>query len=103
MLDFRSGIHADDRLLPALVDLVPYHLQHLVGDEVFAGSVGVDDASIRFWGTSLWFRQQLLGVFGRTVAAVAKARVVVAGANARLQARVVDDVADIKANQRQQL
>ena len=47
-------------------------------------------------------RQQLLGVFGQTVAAVAKARVVVAGANARLQAHVVDDVADIKANQRQQ-
>lgn len=85
------------------MDLVPYHLQHLVSDEVFAGSVGVDDASIKFWGTSLWFAKQLLGVFGQTVAAAAKARVVVAGANALLQARVVDDVAGIKANQRQQL
>ena len=65
MLDFRSGIHADDRLLPALVDLVPYHLQHLVGDEVFAGSVGVDDASIRFWGTSLWFASNCLVSLGR--------------------------------------
>ena len=27
----------------ALVDFVPRHLQHLVGDEVLAGSAGVDD------------------------------------------------------------
>ena len=38
-----QAIHADDWFFLALVDLVPRHPQHLVGDEVFASSAGVDD------------------------------------------------------------
>ena len=48
-----QAVHADDGLLLALVDLAPHHLQHFVGDEVFAGAVGVNDGLVRFWGTSL--------------------------------------------------
>lgn len=86
-----------------LVGLAPHHLQHLVVDEVFAGAVGVNDGLDQVLGHVLVVRQQLFGIFGRTVAAVAEARVVVVGANARLQAYAVDNVASIKANQKQQL
>ena len=96
-------IHADDQLLLALINLVPHHLQHLVGDEVFTSSVGVDDGLDQVLGHVLVVRRQLLGVFGQAVTAVAEARVVVMGANARLQAYTVDNVASVKANQRQQL
>lgn len=33
-----QATRADDRFFLALVDLAPHHLQHLVGDEAFAGS-----------------------------------------------------------------
>ena len=48
-----QAVHADDGLLLALVDLAPHHLQHLAGDEVFAGALASTIASIKFWGTSL--------------------------------------------------
>ena len=35
----RQAVHAHDRLRLALVHVVPYHLLHLVGDEVLAGAV----------------------------------------------------------------
>ena len=39
----RQAVHANNRLLLALVDAVPHHLQHLIGDEVLAGAVGIHD------------------------------------------------------------
>lgn len=39
----RQAVHAQDRLRLALVHAVPHHLQHLVGDEVLAGAVGIQD------------------------------------------------------------
>ena len=94
-----QAVHADDRFLLALVDLAPHHLQHLVGDEVFAGTVSVNDGLDQILGHVLAVRQQILGVFGQVVAAIAEARVVTAGANARLQAYTVDDVARKRAKQ----
>ena len=38
----RQVVDAHDRPLPALVDAVPHHLRHLVGDEVLAGAVLLD-------------------------------------------------------------
>ena len=93
----RQAVHAHDRLLLAGVDAVPHHLQHLVGDEVLAGAVGLDDGLDQVLRHVPVVGQQLLGVLGQTVAAVAEAGVVVVAADARLQAHAVDDVAGVEA------
>lgn len=93
----RQAVHAHDRLRLALVHAVPYHLQHLVGDEVLAGAVGLHDGLDQVLRHVLVVRQQLLGVLGQAVAAVAEAGVVVVAADARLQAHAVDDVAGVEA------
>ena len=49
----REAVHARHQFGLALVDLAPHHLQHLVGDEVFAGTLASTMASIKFWGMSL--------------------------------------------------
>lgn len=79
-----QAAHANNRSLLVLVDLVPRHLQHLVGDEVFACAIGVNYGLDQILGHVLAVRQQLLGVFEQAVyAVVAKARVVVVCANAK--------------------
>ena len=93
----RQAVHAHDRLRLALVHAVPHHLQHLVGDEVLAGAVGVHDGLDQVLRHVLVVRQQLLGVLGQAVASVAEAGVVVVAADARLQAHAVDDVAGVEA------
>ena len=93
----RQAVDAHDRLRLALVHAVPHHLQHLVGHEVLAGAVGVHDGLDQVLGHILVVGQQLLGVLGQAVAAVAEAGVVVVAADARLQADTVDDVAGIEA------
>ena len=87
----RQAVHAHDRLRLALVDAVPHHLQHLVGDEVLAGAVGLHDGLDQVLGHVLVVRQQLLGVLGKAVAAVAEAGVVVVAADVRV-ARVVQSL-----------
>ena len=93
----RQAVDAHDRLRLALVDAVPHHLQHLVGDEVLAGAVGVHDGLDQVLGHVPVVGQQLLGVLGQAVAAVAEAGVVVVRSDARLQADAVDDVAGVEA------
>ena len=93
----RQAVHAHDRLLLAGVDAVPHHLQHLVGDEVLAGAVGLDDGLDQVLRHVLVVGQQLLGVLGQAVAAVAEGGVVVVAADARLEAHAVDDVAGVEA------
>ena len=93
----RQAVHAHDRPRLALVDAVPHHLQHLVGHEVLAGAVGLHDGLDQVLRHVLVVGQQLLGVLGQAVAAVAEAGVVVVAADARLQAHAVDDVAGVEA------
>lgn len=93
----RQAVHAHDRLLLAGVHAVPDHLQNLVGDEVLAGAVGLHDGLHQVLGNVLVVGQQLLGVLGQAVAAVAEAGVVVVASDARLQAHAVDDVAGVEA------
>ena len=93
----RQAVDAHDRLRLALVHAVPHHLQHLVGDEVLAGAVGLDDGLDQVLRHVPVVGQQLLGVLGQAVAAVAEAGVVVVAADARLQAHAVDDVAGVEA------
>ena len=93
----RQAVHAHDRLLLAGVHAVPHHLQHLVGHEVLAGAVGVHDGLDQVLRHVPVVGQQLLGVLGQAVAAVAEAGVVVVRSDARLQAHAVDDVAGVEA------
>ena len=93
----RQAVHANNRLLLAGVDAVPHHLQHLVGDEVLAGAVGLDDGLDQVLRHVLVVGEQLLGVLGQAVTAVAEAGVVVVAADARLQAHAVDYVAGVEA------
>ena len=92
-----QAVDAHDRLRLALVHAVPHHLQHLVGHEVLACAVGLDDGLDQVLRHVLVIGQQLLGVLGQAVAAVTEAGVVVVAADARLQAHAVDDVAGVEA------
>ena len=94
----RQAVDAHDRLFFTFVYLIPHHLQHLVGDEVLAGAVGVHDGLDQVLRHVSVVGQQLLGVLGQAVAAVAEAGVVVVAADARLQAHAVDDVAGVEAS-----
>ena len=94
----RQAVDAHDRLLLAGVHTVPHHLQHLVGDEVLAGAVGIHDGLDQVLRHVPVVGQQLLGVLGQAVAAVAEAGVVVVAADSRLQAHAVDDVAGVEAS-----
>ena len=58
----RQAVDAHDRLLLAGVDAVPHHLRHLVGHEVLAGAVGLDDGLDQVLGHVPTVGQQLLGV-----------------------------------------
>ena len=60
----RQAVDAHDRLLLAGVHAVPHHLQHLVGDEVLAGAVGLDDGLDQVLGHVPVIGEQLLGVLG---------------------------------------
>ena len=94
----RQAVDAHDRLRFALVHAVPDHLQHLVGDEVLAGAVGLHDRLDQVLRHVPVVGQQLLGVLGQAVAAVAEAGVVVVRSDSRLQAHAVDDVARVEAS-----
>ena len=73
------------------------HAQHAVGDEVLAGAVALDDGRHHVLGHVGIVGQQLLGVLGEAVAAVAEGGVVVVGADARVEADALDDGAGVEA------
>ena len=80
------------KLIFLIVAVVPGQLQHAVGDEVLAGAVGLYngfDEILRHIGVIC---QQLLGVLGQAVAAVAEAGVIVMAADARVKAYAVNDL-----------
>src|SRR5690606_37782913 len=68
-----------------------------VGNEVLAGGVGVYDGADQVAGHVGVVGQQLFGVLGQAVAAVAEAGVVVVVANTRIQANAFDDLAGVQA------
>lgn len=57
--------HADQRLCHAGVDELVHALQHLVGHEVLAGAVGLDDRLDEVLRNVLVVGQELLGVLGQ--------------------------------------
>lgn len=78
-------------------DLAGTQRDDLVGQEVLAGAVGVDDRAdqvLRHFGV---IRQQLLGVLGQAVAAIAEAGVVVVRTDTRIEPDAHDHLARIHA------
>lgn len=73
------------------------HCQNLVDDKPLACAVGIDDGANQALGNILEVGEQLLGILGQTAATIAKAGVVVMGANARVQANALDDIARVEA------
>ena len=88
--------HTDQRLCHAGVDELVHALEHLVGHEVLASAVGLDDRLDEVLGHVPVVRQELLGVLGKAVTAVAERRVVVVRADARLQADAADHVGRVE-------
>ena len=71
--------------------------QDLLGNEVLPGAVGCHNGGNDVIGGVLVVGQQLMGVLGQAVAAVAEGRIVVMGADSGIQAHALDDLACIEA------
>ena len=99
----RQAVHADDglvlpRRVPLPVILVrPGHFQDLPGDEILPRAVAFHDRGHHVLRYVLVVREQLLGVLGEAVAAVAERRVVVVRADPRVKAHAPDDGRGVQA------
>ena len=99
----RQTVHADDglvlpRRVPLPVVLVRSgHSEHLPGDEVLPRAVALHDRGHHVLRYVLIVGQQLLGVLGEAVAAVAERRVVVVRAYPRVKAHAPDDGRGVQA------
>ena len=81
----------------ALVVVVAGHVEHAVGDEVFARGVGVDDGAHEVLRHVLVVGQELLGVLRQAVAAVAERGIVIHVADAGVETHAVDDLLRVEA------
>ena len=76
-MSFLSGI-----VLPLIVVvIIPRFLQHLISDEILARTVAVDNGADKVFRHILVIGQKLFGVFGQTIATIAKTGIVVMIAN----------------------
>ena len=73
-----------------------FHGNDAVSDEVLANGVGLDDSFDHCLGDIPIVGQQLLGVLGQAVAAVAEGRVVVMTADAGIHADAVNDLLGVE-------
>ena len=69
----------------------------VISDEPFAGVVGLDDGFDEVLRDGFVVGQELFGVFGEAVAAIAEGGVVVVSADARVKADSVDDAFGVEA------
>ena len=72
------------------------HRQNLIDDKLLACAVGIDDCANQVLGNILEVGEELLGILGQAVAAVAEAGVVVMGPDTRIQANALDDIARVE-------
>ena len=95
----RQAIHADDTLpllgrievSTVVVVVVTGRVQYAVGNEILARAVAFYDSLDEVFRNVLIVGQQLLGVFGQAVSAVAERRIVVMASDAWVEAYAVDD------------
>ena len=73
------------------------HRQNLIDDKLLSRAVGIDDGANQVLGDVLEVGEELLGILGQAVPAVAEAGVVVVGPDARVQADSLDDVVRVAA------
>ena len=78
-------------------DYFGLHGNNAVSDEVLANGVGLDDSFDHCLGNVPIVGQQLLGVLGQAVAAVAEGRVVVMSADAGIHADAVNDLLGVES------
>ena len=94
-----------DALLPRLfvggegltVSVGAGDVEDTVGNEVLAGAVALDNGLDQILRYVLIIREELLGVLGQAVAAVAEGRIVVIVADAGIQADALDDLGGVEA------
>ena len=100
--------HIEGRALPKVVgsalhgeaecaDDLRLHRQNLIDDKLLSRAVGIDDGADQVLGDVLEVGEELLGILGQAVAAVAEAGVVVVCPDARIQADSLDDIARVEA------
>ena len=100
-----QAVHTDDDVFLSALFVAGVRLavavsagdfQNAVGDEVLSGAVCLDDRFDEVFGHILIVGEQLLGIFGQAVTAVAKGRVVVVIADARIKADALDDLGSVQ-------
>lgn len=69
--------------------------QNLICKEIFSCAISIDNGPDQILGNFGVIREKLLSIFGQTVAAVSKTRVVVVTTNTRIEADAVDDLARV--------
>ena len=69
----------------------------MIDDKLFARAVGIDNGANQVLGDVLEVGEELLGILGQAVPAVAEAGVVVMDPDARVQADSLDNVARVEA------
>ena len=67
------------------------HTKNCISNIVLSGAIALHDSRHHVLGYILIVCQQLLGVFRKAVAAIAKRRIVVVGADTRIETDAVDD------------
>ena len=80
-----------------VIIIIARHAQNTVGYEVFTGAVALNDCLDEVLGHVGIVGKQLLGVFGKAIAAVAEAGIVVVRADAWIKAHAVDYRLGVKA------
>ena len=89
----RTALHGEAEC----ADDLRLHRQKLIDDKLLSRAVGIDDGANQVLGDVLEVGEELLGILGQAVPAVAEAGVVVVGPDARVQADSLDDIARVEA------
>ena len=101
-----QAVHTDDDVFLSALFVAGVRLavavsagdfQNAVGDKVLSRAVCLDDRFDEVFGHVLIVGEQLLGIFWQAVTAVAKGRVVVVIADARIKADTLNDLSGVQA------
>lgn len=82
---------------PVFIGIASGHLQNPIRNKILPGAIGFHDGGHHVLGYVLEVGQQLFGVLGQAVTAVAEGGVVIVGADPGVQAYAVDDILGAQA------